>query len=149
VVLLYKVRRQIGTPKTCTDEHLVLLRFVESFSFDDYQQWKANKTQASEGSQHGATATSGAETPMETSTATTANGEQVTVPPKLTFQQIVEMIETGQEIPGKITDKWMHRGDRSDRIEICLGTRNDDLTCTTLLFAHPMGGNYRHSTDPG
>ncbi|KAI8337427.1 hypothetical protein BC941DRAFT_352604 [Chlamydoabsidia padenii] len=59
-------------------------KFVQSFNYDHYQQWKTNKTKS-----------------IETSTTTTtADDDQVYVPPRLTFQEIVEMIETGQEIPG-------------------------------------------------
>ncbi|ORZ17054.1 hypothetical protein BCR42DRAFT_413828 [Absidia repens] len=76
-------------------------KFVEAFDFNEYQKWKT-KVETTEETERDQTTTEGS-----TSTTMTANGDQVTVPPKLSFQQIVEMIETGQEIPGirQIPDK--------------------------------------------
>ncbi|KAI8332644.1 hypothetical protein BC941DRAFT_474070 [Chlamydoabsidia padenii] len=80
-------------------------KFMEAFDFDDYQQWKKDNMDK-EG--HATTKAETAEEEVinnktesiEYSITTTVDGERVPVPPKLTFQEITEMIETGQEIPG-------------------------------------------------
>ncbi|KAI8066899.1 hypothetical protein BC940DRAFT_274648 [Gongronella butleri] len=60
-------------------------RFVEAIDFDAYQSWKNEDEDAQA---------------KEKEPTTTAMGDTVTIPPKLTFQQVVDMIESGQEVPG-------------------------------------------------
>ncbi|ORX54398.1 hypothetical protein DM01DRAFT_1407259 [Hesseltinella vesiculosa] len=50
-------------------------RFIQAMDADAYQAWKKVPS-------------------------TTELGDTVTIPPKLTFQQVVEMIESGQDVPG-------------------------------------------------
>ncbi|KAI8393534.1 uncharacterized protein BYT42DRAFT_609322 [Radiomyces spectabilis] len=58
-------------------------KFIEAFDYDEYQAWKAGTPGASDGG--------------EEKQEQSQDDER---PPRLTFQEIVQMIETGQEIPG-------------------------------------------------
>ncbi|CAO3644279.1 unnamed protein product [Cunninghamella blakesleeana] len=67
-------------------------KFVEAFDFEAYKEWKKEEGGIEEEKEK--------DTKKESVYTTTVDGEKITVPPKFSFQEIVEMIETGKEIPG-------------------------------------------------
>ncbi|KAF7730839.1 hypothetical protein EC973_001357 [Apophysomyces ossiformis] len=65
-------------------------KFVEAFDYEEYQNWKKNLKQPETSTDAQPEAAEEAKEPKD----------QEERPKRLTFDQIVEMIETGQEIPG-------------------------------------------------
>ncbi|CAO3625746.1 unnamed protein product [Cunninghamella echinulata] len=85
----------------------------KAFDFNDYQAWKKKDKEEKEkeeevegegegkGNEKEIKDTKKEEEKEEESIyTTTVDGEKITVPPKFSFQEIIEMIETGKEIPG-------------------------------------------------
>ncbi|KAI9495507.1 hypothetical protein BDB00DRAFT_236117 [Zychaea mexicana] len=80
-------------------------KFIKSFDLDEYRGWNSNDDTGSSSDKKDGIAATATETEESKETNDSRDSESEKKedgdkPPRFTFQELVEMIETGQEIPG-------------------------------------------------